>query len=94
LIMSAPVALTVILPVEPDKVMPLPAVRLNTPVLFTAKLTVGPVEVNPVTLMPAPAVGVTVVITRLLLSNNLAAEMSPKLTVLPAMLTSPAILLV
>ena len=67
---SAPVALTVMFPVVPDRVIPEPAAKLTTPVLVTTKPASGPVLVKPVMLTPAPAVGATEVITRLLLSNN------------------------
>ena len=47
----------------------MPATMLRTPVLVTANVDAGPPEVNPVMAIPSPAVGVTDVITRRVLSN-------------------------
>ena len=65
--LNTPALVIVTLPVAVFIAMPAPAMLLSTPVLVIVKLAIGPVTVPP-PLNPVPAVRLTVLITRMLLS--------------------------
>ena len=69
------------IPVPADNVIPVPATKLSTPVLFTVKPASGPTSVNAVMLMPSPAVGVIVVMTDLPSSVNAVEASSSSNTI-------------